>query len=198
MAADKPSQGLNIVLPAQRADLLRVDSVSVRFGGITALDKVSFSVAAGHIVGLIGPNGAGKTTLFDCLSRLYSFNEGKIFFEGQPLVATPAHRIASLGSPGFAAGLIAAGGTLGILLPPSITMSLFAVAVAAEQSLGRLFLAGIGPGVLLVALFSGYAVLRYRKEYAAAKTAFEAGGKALMLAGLLVVAGLAQRRQQDD
>jgi hypothetical protein len=51
-------------------------------------------------------------------------------------------------SPGFAAGIIAAGGTLGILLPPSITMILYAV--AAEQSLGRLFLAGIGPGVLLV------------------------------------------------
>ena len=55
-------------------------------------------------------------------------------------------------SPGFAAGIIAAGGTLGILLPPSITMILYAV--AAEQSLGRLFLAGIGPGLLLVALFS--------------------------------------------
>ncbi len=66
-------------------------------------------------------------------------------------------------SPGFAAGIIAAGGTLGILLPPSITMILYAV--ASEQSLGRLFLAGIGPGVLLVGLFSGYAVYRARKEY---------------------------------
>ena len=66
-------------------------------------------------------------------------------------------------SPGFAAGIIAAGGTLGILLPPSITMILYAV--AAEQSLGRLFLAGIGPALLLVALFAGYAVLRYRREY---------------------------------
>ena len=90
-------QELNIVSPANRADLLRVDGVTVRFGGITALDKVSFAVAAGHIVGLIGPNGAGKTTLFNCLSRLYSFNEGSILFEGRPLVATQAHRIASLG-----------------------------------------------------------------------------------------------------
>ena len=78
-------------------------------------------------------------------------------------------------SPGFAAGIIAAGGTLGILLPPSITMILYAV--AAEQSLGRLFLAGIGPGVLLVGLFAGYAVYRYRKEHAAALVAYAAGGK---------------------
>lgn len=77
-------------------------------------------------------------------------------------------------SPGFAAGIIAAGGTLGILLPPSITMILYAV--AAEQSLGRLFLAGIGPGVLLVILFSGYAVFRARKEYAIAYRAFEQSG----------------------
>ncbi|KAA0592777.1 tripartite ATP-independent transporter DctM subunit [Azospirillum lipoferum] len=69
-------------------------------------------------------------------------------------------------SGGFAAGIIAAGGTLGILLPPSITMILYAV--AAEQSLGRLFLAGIGPGVLLVVLFAVYAVLRFRKEKAMA------------------------------
>ncbi|MEP7294813.1 MAG: TRAP transporter large permease [Burkholderiales bacterium] len=79
-------------------------------------------------------------------------------------------------SPGFAAGIIAAGGTLGILLPPSVTMILYAV--AAEQSLGRLFLAGIGPGVLLVALFAVYAALRYRKEYRLARTAFERHGTA--------------------
>ena len=78
-------------------------------------------------------------------------------------------------SGGFAAGLIAAGGTLGILLPPSITMILYAV--AAEQSLGRLFLAGIGPGLLLVALFATYAMYRFRKEYGLAKAAYEATGK---------------------
>jgi C4-dicarboxylate transporter DctM subunit len=77
-------------------------------------------------------------------------------------------------SPGFAAGIIAAGGTLGILLPPSITMILYAV--AAEQSLGRLFLAGIGPGCLLVLLFAGYAVYRARKEYRMAHAIFVGGG----------------------
>ena len=77
-------------------------------------------------------------------------------------------------SPGFAAGIIAAGGTLGILLPPSITMILYAV--AAEQSLGRLFLAGIGPAVLLVLLFATYAVTRYRREVRSARTAYDAHG----------------------
>jgi len=71
--------------------------VSVRFGGIVALDRVSFVVARGHILGLIGPNGAGKTTLFNCLSRLYTFSEGRIAFEGRSLLETPPHGIASLG-----------------------------------------------------------------------------------------------------
>jgi C4-dicarboxylate transporter DctM subunit len=84
-------------------------------------------------------------------------------------------------SPGFAAGIIAAGGTLGILLPPSVTMILYAV--AAEQSLGRLFLAGIGPGVLLVALFASYAAWRYRKEHRLALIAFERSGTASPLLG---------------
>jgi C4-dicarboxylate transporter, DctM subunit len=77
-------------------------------------------------------------------------------------------------SGGFAAGLIAAGGTLGILLPPSITMILYAV--ASEQSLGRLFLAGIGPAVLLVAFFSVYAAWRYRFETRRARTTHDGGG----------------------
>src|SRR5580698_9820067 len=74
-------------------------------------------------------------------------------------------------SGGFAAGIIAAGGTLGILLPPSITMILFAV--AAEKSLARLFLAGIGPGLLLVSLFAAYAMWQFSREYNHAKLAYE-------------------------
>ena len=77
-------------------------------------------------------------------------------------------------SPGFAAGIIAAGGTLGILLPPSITMILYAV--AAEVSLGRLFLAGIGPGLLLVALFALYAMWQFRREFAGATAAYARDG----------------------
>jgi len=77
-------------------------------------------------------------------------------------------------SPGFAAGVIAAGGTLGILLPPSITMILYAV--AAEQSLGRLFLAGIVPGALLLGLFAAYAMARFRVEQRRARAAFERAG----------------------
>jgi branched-chain amino acid transport system ATP-binding protein len=77
--------------------LLEVENVSVRFGGIVALDRVSFAVAAGHIVGFIGPNGAGKTTMFNCLSRLYAFSEGRIAFEGRSLLETPPHGIAALG-----------------------------------------------------------------------------------------------------
>jgi C4-dicarboxylate transporter, DctM subunit len=75
---------------------------------------------------------------------------------------------------GFAAGIIAAGGTLGILLPPSITMILYAV--AAEVSLGKLFLAGIGPGLLLITLFATYSVWRYRQEHHAATVEAERTG----------------------
>ncbi|WP_410492301.1 TRAP transporter large permease [Bosea sp. 685] len=83
-------------------------------------------------------------------------------------------------SGGFAAGIIAAGGTLGILLPPSVTMLLYAV--AAEVSLGKLFLAGIGPGLLLITLFALYSVLRYRKEFAVAQTiAAETGVRSALL-----------------
>ena len=77
--------------------LLRVQDVAVRFGGIVALDGVSFDVAPGRIVGLIGPNGAGKTTLFNCISRLYKCDRGSIAFDGVSLLDLPRHRVAALG-----------------------------------------------------------------------------------------------------
>jgi branched-chain amino acid transport system ATP-binding protein len=77
--------------------LLRVHDVAVRFGGIVALDGVSFDVAPGRIVGLIGPNGAGKTTLFNCISRLYPCERGAIEFDGVSLLDVPRHGVARLG-----------------------------------------------------------------------------------------------------
>jgi branched-chain amino acid transport system ATP-binding protein len=77
--------------------LLSVRGVSVRFGGIVALDNVSFDVNRGDICGLIGPNGAGKTTLFNCMSRLYQYQAGDILMEGRSLSSVPIHRIAGLG-----------------------------------------------------------------------------------------------------
>ena len=83
--------------PGSGQALLSVQDVSVRFGGIVALDGVSFDVPQGKIVGLIGPNGAGKTTLFNCLSRLYECNRGEISFDGRSLLSVPRHRVAGLG-----------------------------------------------------------------------------------------------------
>ena len=77
--------------------LLEVDNVVVRFGGIVALDGVTFDIPEGQIVGLIGPNGAGKTTLFNCLSRLYTPNEGDVRFEGKSILGLNAEKIAALG-----------------------------------------------------------------------------------------------------
>src|SRR5919197_5935608 len=79
------------------APLLAVCGITMRFGGIVALEAVSFDLAAGQIVGLIGPNGAGKTTLFNCVSRLYTPNRGDILFEGHSILARPPHRIAEIG-----------------------------------------------------------------------------------------------------
>ncbi len=77
--------------------LLSVQEVALRFGGIVALDEVSFDLAPRQICGLIGPNGAGKTTVFNCLSRLYPLQHGSILFEGRSLEALGAHQIAALG-----------------------------------------------------------------------------------------------------
>jgi branched-chain amino acid transport system ATP-binding protein len=77
--------------------MLSCRDVRVRFGGVTALDGVSFDVAEAQIVGLIGPNGAGKTTLFNCISRLYPVHGGDILFDGRSLLSRPRHQVSNLG-----------------------------------------------------------------------------------------------------
>jgi branched-chain amino acid transport system ATP-binding protein len=93
--------GLHAVLQVTPEDspspTLRVTDLVVRFGGIVALDGISFDVERGQICGIIGPNGAGKTTLFNCLSRIYPYERGTIVFEGQSIDHLPRHRIAALG-----------------------------------------------------------------------------------------------------
>ncbi|HEY0328918.1 MAG TPA: ABC transporter ATP-binding protein [Rhodopseudomonas sp.] len=81
----------------QVAPLLAVREVSVTFGGIVALNGVSFELHKSQILGLIGPNGAGKTTLFNCLSRLYQPSRGDILLDGDSILTRPAHRIAEIG-----------------------------------------------------------------------------------------------------
>jgi branched-chain amino acid transport system ATP-binding protein len=77
--------------------LLAVNEVTLRFGGIIALDGVSFEVERGQISGLIGPNGAGKTTAFNVITRLYKPDSGDVRFDGKSLLRRPPHRIVSAG-----------------------------------------------------------------------------------------------------
>jgi branched-chain amino acid transport system ATP-binding protein len=78
-------------------DLLEVNEVGMRFGGVVALDGPTFAVGEGEVCALIGPNGAGKTTLFNCVSRLYTPQEGEIRFDGEDLLSRRPHEIAELG-----------------------------------------------------------------------------------------------------
>ena len=86
-----------MTVSAPSGKLLEVSDVVVRFGGIVALDGVSFELEQGQILGLIGPNGAGKTTLFNCLNRLYTPVAGDIRFDGRSILGRPPHRIAEIG-----------------------------------------------------------------------------------------------------
>src|SRR6266481_6155493 len=83
--------------PPSSTPLLAVRDVTMRFGGIVALESVSFEMRAGQIVGLIGPNGAGKTTLFNCVSRLYTPDNGDLLFEGASIIDDTPHHVAALG-----------------------------------------------------------------------------------------------------
>jgi len=82
---------------ASRDILLSARELSVRFGGVLAVNKVSFDVRRGEVFTLIGPNGAGKTTVFNLISRLYVPSTGEIVFDGHPLSRVPPHEVARLG-----------------------------------------------------------------------------------------------------
>jgi tripartite ATP-independent transporter DctM subunit len=119
------------------------------------------------------PGGLGIANVFAC--ALFAAMAGSSPATCSAIGSTGIPEMRKRGYSGsFAAGIIAAGGTLGILLPPSITMILYAV--AAEQSLGRLFLAGVLPGILLVFLFAAYSMVRFQHEYLIAARAYAAGG----------------------
>jgi branched-chain amino acid transport system ATP-binding protein len=77
--------------------VLKLDGVTVRFGGLTALKDVSLELKAGEILGLVGPNGAGKTTLFNAVSGLVRASAGRIHFDGQDVLSLPQYRRARLG-----------------------------------------------------------------------------------------------------
>jgi branched-chain amino acid transport system ATP-binding protein len=77
--------------------VLEVNKITLRFGGVTALDDVSFAIQPGEILGLIGPNGAGKTTCFNVVTGVYKPTAGDVSFQGQPLAGLKRHQITRLG-----------------------------------------------------------------------------------------------------
>jgi branched-chain amino acid transport system ATP-binding protein len=77
--------------------LFRADDIAIRFGGIRAVDAVTFDVEEGEVFSIIGPNGAGKTTIFNLISRIYNPTSGRLFFQDKDITDVPPHRIASLG-----------------------------------------------------------------------------------------------------
>ena len=83
--------------PTGSTALLSVEKITVRFGGIVAVEDASFDIPEGEIVGLIGPNGAGKTTLFNVITRFYTPTSGDVKFDGHSLLASPPHNVIRLG-----------------------------------------------------------------------------------------------------
>ena len=77
--------------------LFRADDIAIRFGGIRAVDAVTFDVEQGEVFSIIGPNGAGKTTIFNLISRIYNPTSGRLFFQDKDITDVPPYRIASLG-----------------------------------------------------------------------------------------------------
>ncbi|MBP1159091.1 branched-chain amino acid transport system ATP-binding protein [Rhodococcus sp. PvR044] len=82
---------------AEGQALLKTEGLTVRFGGLVALDDVSFEIRRGEILGLIGPNGAGKTTCFNAITGVYKPSAGRVMFDGEPLAKTKRNEITRLG-----------------------------------------------------------------------------------------------------
>ena len=78
-------------------DIMVVQNLTVKFGGLVALDDVSFTIKRGEILGLIGPNGAGKTTCFNAMTGVYKPTSGQVFLEGQSIGGKARHKITQLG-----------------------------------------------------------------------------------------------------
>src|SRR3979411_797590 len=81
----------------QNGQILTVDAMTKRFGGLTAVDQVSFEIGKGEIFSLIGPNGAGKTTLFNSITGIYAPTSGRVIFEGKNITGLKPYRVAELG-----------------------------------------------------------------------------------------------------
>ena len=77
--------------------ILQVKEVTKTFGGIIALNRVSFEVGKGEILGIIGPNGSGKTTVVNCITGFIKASSGNVFFQGRNITGTPPHKIADMG-----------------------------------------------------------------------------------------------------
>ena len=77
--------------------LLRAEEISVHFGGVKAVQEVSFAVEEGEVFSIVGPNGAGKTTIFNLVSRIYDCTHGQVFFQDQDITRVPTHAVAELG-----------------------------------------------------------------------------------------------------
>src|SRR2546430_15881497 len=82
---------------AENGQILMVDALTKRFGGLTAVDQVTFQIGKGEIFSLIGPNGAGKTTLFNSITGIYSPTSGTVVFEGTDITGLKPYRVAELG-----------------------------------------------------------------------------------------------------
>ncbi len=77
--------------------LLVAEEISVHFGGVKAVQEVSFAVEAGEVFSIVGPNGAGKTTIFNLISRIYDVTHGRVIFDGEDITEVATHKVAELG-----------------------------------------------------------------------------------------------------